>query len=441
MCGRIAHFEALEQRTLFSAAVTISEGRNELGTQLRITGTAASDKITVNKTTRGYVVTAQNGYSATYRGKYKSILINSGRGNDRIVVASTVRIPTEIFGGVGNDTLVGGAGNDSIYGNAGTDLLYGQAGNDTLISTNDGKADILSGGAGADSFWADSAKSERILDLSNFESRNTVHRISGFLQPQIPMTVLALAPSTNDLPDPVVNDNTITYLNYSDHPLFGHAGPSADDVVQGNLGDCYLLASLASVAQVDPSQIRQTVADLGDGTYAVHFNRGTADVYVHVDADLPSYSKDHLTYADFGSDDSMWVAVVEKAYALFRGTESSYSAIDSGWMTEAFSAIGLQSTTDYATFALATRIDDYLETGKAVTYATAAVPTGSKLLQYHAYSVDHIIRNAFGGIVSVVLRNPWAVDGADIDGEDDGYITVSASNLTAAFSGLVVAQV
>jgi hypothetical protein len=439
MCGRFAHFEALEQRTLLSAAVTITEGRSELGTQLRITGSAASDKITVNKTTRGYVVTAQNGFAATYRGRFKSILINSGRGNDRVVVASSVRIPTEIFGGAGNDTIVGGAGNDSIYGNAGIDLLYGQAGDDTLISTNDGKADILTGGAGADSYWADSALTERILDLSTYEAANTLHRIAGFLQVPTPMTALAVAPSTKDLPDPALSDTTATYINYANHPLFGAAGPAAGDVAQGNLGDCYLLASLASVAQVDPAQIRQTVADLGDGTYAVHFHRGATDVYVHVDADLPSYSKGQLTYADFGADKSMWVAVVEKAYALFRSADASYSSIDTGWMTEAFSAIGLQSKSVYTTDALATQIDNFLKTGKAVTYATAAVPANSKLLEYHAYSVDHVVRSAFGGIVSIVLRNPWAIDGAAIDANDDGYITVTPSELTTSFSGLVVA--
>jgi hypothetical protein len=128
------------------------------------------------------------------------------------------------------------------------------------------------------------------------------------------------------------------------------------------------------------------------------------------------------------------------AYALFRGGDASYASIDTGWMTEAFSALGMQNRSIYSSFSLGTRIDELLKSGEAVTYATEEVPADSKLLGYHAYSVVRVVRNSFGGVVSVVLRNPWGVDGATLDGKDDGYVTVSVAQLGAAFSGLVVAD-
>jgi Ca2+-binding RTX toxin-like protein len=55
-----------------------------------------------------------------------------------------------LYGEAGNDQLVGGGGNDFLYGGAGLDYLWGQGGNDVLDGGNDGQADYLDGGAGAD---------------------------------------------------------------------------------------------------------------------------------------------------------------------------------------------------------------------------------------------------------------------------------------------------
>lgn len=57
-----------------------------------------------------------------------------------------------LYGGIGSDVLVGAGGDDFLYGQAGKDYLYGQAGNDTLDGGDDGYADYLNGGLGADKF-------------------------------------------------------------------------------------------------------------------------------------------------------------------------------------------------------------------------------------------------------------------------------------------------
>jgi Ca2+-binding RTX toxin-like protein len=57
-----------------------------------------------------------------------------------------------MWGEAGNDDLVGGYGNDQLYGGGGYDRLWGEAGNDVLNGGDDGVADSLRGGSGADQF-------------------------------------------------------------------------------------------------------------------------------------------------------------------------------------------------------------------------------------------------------------------------------------------------
>ncbi|MFI5380558.1 MAG: hypothetical protein ACHRHE_14775 [Tepidisphaerales bacterium] len=70
-----------------------------------------------------------------------SIRIDALAGNDYVSLGD-VRLPCEVHGGDGDDTLIGGAG---------PSRLYGENGNDLLIAGNSGR-DTLIGGAGDDVF-------------------------------------------------------------------------------------------------------------------------------------------------------------------------------------------------------------------------------------------------------------------------------------------------
>jgi len=59
-----------------------------------------------------------------------------------------------MLGGNGNDTLTGGSQADVLVGNEGKDTLTGGGGNDVLMGGADTEADILSGGAGYDTYYA-----------------------------------------------------------------------------------------------------------------------------------------------------------------------------------------------------------------------------------------------------------------------------------------------
>jgi hypothetical protein len=95
-------------------------------------------------------------------------------------------------------------------------------------------------------------------------------------------------------------------------PLYSHNGvPKAGDVYQGELGDCYLLACLAAVANANPSAIKNMIVANPNGTYGVRF-----------------YDKDGLTHWQTVTDmipseaalggTSKWVALIEKAWVLVR---------------------------------------------------------------------------------------------------------------------------
>lgn len=106
----------------------------------------------------------------------KTVKINGGAGNDRIVGSFE---NDSIDGGSGNDTLTGGFGNDTLIGNAGTDLLVETA-DANLTLTNS----TLTGGLGSDKLLTienaslTSGDSGNIFDASEF-TKGAVTLIGG----------------------------------------------------------------------------------------------------------------------------------------------------------------------------------------------------------------------------------------------------------------------
>ena len=202
------------------------------------------------------------------------------------------------------------------------------------------------------------------------------------------------------------------------------------------MGDCYFLATLSSIAKTDPALIRKDVVANTDGTFSVNF----AGKIEKVNADLPVWSDGQVAYAGLGAGNSLWVAVTEKAYVLYRsGKTASYNAISGGWMNQAFSAFGLKSVmtvSESSSKALATAIASDLKAGDFVTFGTAPIVRGdSPFVASHAYEVDSVT-TVKGVVTGITLRNPW---GSDVS--DDGYITVSPADAQAAFGGIVVSHV
>ena len=95
-----------------------------------------------------------------------------------------------------------------------------------------------------------------------------------------------------------------------EQPLFPHE-PSLNDIAQGGVGDCYLLAALSAVVNMNPQFIKDCMRDNGDGTVTVRFFEGPVDQktahYVKIKKAVPEgepYAKGAL-----------WVQMIEHAYA------------------------------------------------------------------------------------------------------------------------------
>lgn len=444
-----ASLEPLESRRFLDAVpLSVETVTTALGPQLHVTGTDGDDSITLSRVGRDTLITSGTGWSLLWTGSANTIRVDGLAGNDRIVIRPNIWTTAILSGGPGRDTIYGGTGDDQLFGNDGVDYLFGGAGNDTLISVGNNAADRLSGGDGLDSFWVDSTKREKISDLEPAEiAAGTEHRISTFVG-GVPTdtgesTLLSLT-SGQSLTDPKLTGLATQYSSFSNQPLFSLAGPQLDDIVQGQLDDCYLLAGLGAVTKVDPQLIRQSIVDLGDATYAVRLISPTGPVYVRVDADLPTLETGQIAYAQLGKQGSIWVSIFEKAYAFYRFGTAEYSSLNGGYPGEIFDDLGLPNQSNFtiaSSQGLLSQLQADLVAGRAIAFGTNSSPGDAPVIMGHAYVVTNVLTDANGDFAGVELHNPWSHDGAGWDGDDDGYVTLTPQQASNAFWFTVTADV
>jgi hypothetical protein len=211
---------------------------------------------------------------------------------------------------------------------------------------------------------------------------------------------------------PAISGSGLTY-QISTGNLF-NGTPSRAEAKQGYLGDCYLIAAVTAIADRTPDAIRNMFIDNGDGTFTVRFFAGSAD-YVTVNRSLPAYSNGTLAYSGVGqavanASTTLWVALLEKAYAQWNETGNSgrngtntYAAIEGGWMSNVNSQVLGYSSSNYsfATTAKQTLISA-LQSGRAVTLGTTANPSNG-FVGGHAY----IITGYDSATDRFSTFNPW----------------------------------
>ncbi len=203
-------------------------------------------------------------------------------------------------------------------------------------------------------------------------------------------------------------------------PLFDPDGPSADDVDQGQVGDCWLLSALGSVAAVDPAHLRAMITDHRDGTYTVHL----ADGDVTVDDQLPyrvnADGSVALLYAGGTIEPGMpiWPAIVEKAQAIAMG--GGYDDVSGDRSSTAFEAFGLDTDSldlnprfrrDPSDASVAALVEQQLEIGLPVTASSGGI---FGMGGGHAWAVVGIEER--GDEIWVSVHNPWGSDGFTHDG-------------------------
>lgn len=110
--------------------------------------------------------------------------------------------------------------------------------------------------------------------------------------------------------------------------------PKGKDTAQGGLGDCYLIAAMAAIANASPQVLKDAIKyNKEKETYTVRFYEedwkgNKAPVYIEVDSYLPTVAGNRNDPAYAGEPgQNLWPAIMEKAYAKWKG---GYEAMGNG---------------------------------------------------------------------------------------------------------------
>lgn len=179
-------------------------------------------------------------------------------------------------------------------------------------------------------------------------------------------------------------------------PVFG-------DVDQGNLGDSWLLASLAAVAHAQPAELVRRVQRIG----AASFNVRLGEEEIRVKAEFSN--EGYASPTPNGQKDTLWVALVEKAFALRESM--SYQNLEGGNPGRALDALtGARSKkTSISELTKADALYKALREGKSATRAmvlrTRPQNVASPLHPEHNYAVLDVFERGKSRIVKIY--NPW----------------------------------
>jgi hypothetical protein len=200
--------------------------------------------------------------------------------------------------------------------------------------------------------------------------------------------------------------------------LFGPSGPSYLDVRQGEIGDCWLLSSLAVTAARAPQDIRNMFTYNGTatengfvvGVYTVRlFDTYGVARNIVVDTELPGGGTEY----DRPVNGVLWVALAEKAYAQANGhgwvgTQhmgvDSYAALDFGDPSWALHAITGNSAGAY--YVNPTNIAAAWNAGQLIVITSSSTP-GSYLVATHCYAV---VGYNPASSMPFVVYNPWGTN-------------------------------
>jgi Calpain family cysteine protease/Calx-beta domain/Ser-Thr-rich glycosyl-phosphatidyl-inositol-anchored membrane family len=203
---------------------------------------------------------------------------------------------------------------------------------------------------------------------------------------------------------------------YFSQPLYAN-GINPDDVRQGQVGDCYFLATLAAIANEQPNYIQNMFIDNGDNTFTVRFFKNGVAEYVTVDRFLPKASWG-AAYANASTE--MWVALAEKAYAQLAESQwsrsitstNAYDSISGGWMSDAIPQVtAINAVSKYITSTTKAQLISLSNSNTLLTvgfvYGTIAA---DGIVNGHAYTIT----GYDAATDKFFLRNPWGYSHASV---------------------------
>jgi hypothetical protein len=218
--------------------------------------------------------------------------------------------------------------------------------------------------------------------------------------------------------------------------------PKLRDLHQGDLGDCYFIATLGEVALRNPEQVAHMFIDNRDGTFTVRFFHDGKPWYVTVDRQLPVNDKGRFVYENRGDaannpKNILWVALAEKALAQLN---------ESGWFktvgptgVNSFAAIGAGGKSKLAlplVTGLGTARDGVESLGgfaKGELELANSKPDGvpAYLIPHHSY----VVVGYDADNQQVTLFNPWGLNGSKKDIKY-GQFNMSWNDFAADFQNI-----
>ncbi|ELP91336.1 calpain, putative [Entamoeba invadens IP1] len=206
--------------------------------------------------------------------------------------------------------------------------------------------------------------------------------------------------------------SNLTFLRaeeFLDKVKLYEGGIEATDIQQGMLGDCYFLASLASLAEF-PKRIERLIRSLGNCKYEVTYYYMGKKQVIEIDDLIPCSEKKPIFSHNNGNE--LWVILLEKAYAKVVG---NYGLIEGG-----IPFLSLSDLTGMPVKRITTKnIDPEKLFKKIASYdkkkycMVANVPDVPGvdlekewgLVENHAYTVIGAYQT--GGQKLLKIRNPW----------------------------------
>ena len=201
-----------------------------------------------------------------------------------------------------------------------------------------------------------------------------------------------------------------------------HDDIGPEDIVQGYIGNCWIMAAVSALAERDNRITNFMVSDAisPNGIYAINLYALGVPFTMVLD-DWMAMSGSNTIFASIGRDGSVWGALVEKAFAKYYG---NYTRTVAGLMADAVTALngspaesishGWLSADNIWDRIVEAKTGGDIVTGGSKNCGTHDNTTVAGVACSHAYSIldTHILYDDNGGVHARLLkvRNPWGTE-------------------------------